>query len=249
MSLPLHPALTLTLSGWVNRHQQSVIEYLQAENRALREQLASRRLRWTDAQRRRLAEKAKTVGRDALGQLGTIVTPDTLLRWYRKLVAAKYDGSCVRRGKPGRPRTRQSIAELVTDMARGNPSWGYTRIRGALYNLGHEGGRNTIKRVRCFSITASSPRPNAADGLPGARSSNHISAPSRECASGCAWPQTQESRLRTCPATGLFLLLSCRRDWFRNRTVCQFAAPWGHPFAGSWGQGGSRNDRAEDWHI
>ena len=139
--------LALTVAGWVNRHQQSVIEYLQAGNRALREQLAPRRLRWSDAQRRRLAERAKVVGRDVLHQLGTIVTPDTLLRWYRRLVAEKYDGSHARRRKPGRPRTRQSIAALVTEMARGNPSWGYTRLRGALYNLGHDVARTTIKRV------------------------------------------------------------------------------------------------------
>jgi len=80
--------LALTLAGWVNRHQKSVIEYLQAENRSPREQLGPKRLRWTDAQRRRLAEKAKAVSRDGLDQLGPIVTPDTLLRWYRRLGAA-----------------------------------------------------------------------------------------------------------------------------------------------------------------
>jgi len=137
--------LVLMLAGWVNRHQQSVIEYLQAENRALCEQLGPRRIRWTDEQRRRLAEKAKAVGRDALMQLGSISAPDTLLRWYRKLVAAKYDGSA-RRG-PGRPRVKQSITELVVEMARSCPSWGTTRIRGALHNLGHDVARNTIKNT------------------------------------------------------------------------------------------------------
>jgi|GEM_PF-2109850 len=95
--------LLFIFAGWVNRHQQAVIEYLQAENQSLREQLGKKRIRWTDAQRRRLAEKAKAIGRSALRQLGTVVTPDTLLRWYRNLVAAKYDGS-KQRG-PGRPRT------------------------------------------------------------------------------------------------------------------------------------------------
>ena len=108
--------LLLTLSGWVNRHQQAVIEYLQAENHALREQLGPKRIRWTDAQRLLLATKAKAIGRGALKQLGTIVTPDTLLRWYRKLVAAKYDGSA-KRG-PGRPRTDKSVAELIVEMAQ-----------------------------------------------------------------------------------------------------------------------------------
>ena len=117
--------LVLMFAGWLNRHQQSAIEYLQAENRALREQLGPKRIRWTDEQRRRLAEKAKAVGRDALKQLGAIVTPDTLLRWYRKLVAAKDDGS-TKRG-PGRPRVKQSIPLLVVEMARSCPTWGTTR--------------------------------------------------------------------------------------------------------------------------
>ena len=64
------------------------MEYLQAENRSLREQLGKKRIRWTDAQRHRLAEKAKAIGRSGLRALDTIVTPDTLLRWYRNLVAA-----------------------------------------------------------------------------------------------------------------------------------------------------------------
>jgi putative transposase len=88
---PMNPHLQfllVMLAGWVNRHQQTVIEYLRAENQGLREQLGKGRLRWTDEQRRRLAEKAKAVGRSALSELGAIVTPDTLLRWYRNLVAA-----------------------------------------------------------------------------------------------------------------------------------------------------------------
>ncbi len=107
--------LLLTISGWINRHQQSVVEYLRAENRALRQQLGPKRIRWTDTQRRLLAEKARAVGRRALAELGPVVTPDTLLRWYRKLVAAKYDGTA-KRG-PGRPRTKPRIAEVVVTMA------------------------------------------------------------------------------------------------------------------------------------
>jgi hypothetical protein len=137
--------ILFTFSGWVNRHQQAVIEYLQAENQARREQLGKQRIRWTDAQRRRLAERAKAVGRAALHQLGTVVTPDTLLRWYRNLVAAKYDGS--KQSGPGRPPTKLDIVSLVVRMAKENPSWGYTRLRGALRNLGHDVARNTIKRI------------------------------------------------------------------------------------------------------
>ena len=75
----------------------AVIEYLLAENQSLREQLGNRRIRWIDAQRWRLAEKAKAIGRSVLASLGTVVTPDTLLRWYRNLVAAKYSSICTRR--------------------------------------------------------------------------------------------------------------------------------------------------------
>jgi len=87
----------------------------------------------------------RKVGRRRLFDVGPIVTPDTLLRWYRRLVARKYDGSSTRR--PGRPKTAAEIERLVLTMARENLSWGYTRIGGALYNLGHEIARSTIKRM------------------------------------------------------------------------------------------------------
>jgi len=146
--------LMLIFAGWVNRHQQEVIEYLQEENRVLREQLGGKRLRFTDRQRRRLAVKAKEIaaggarkrcvaerlrGRKRLFAITTLVTPDTLFRWYRELIAKKYDGSKNRR--PGRPRTEADIEELVVRMrprearlahrelrslvARDNPRWGY----------------------------------------------------------------------------------------------------------------------------
>jgi putative transposase len=133
------------VAGWVNRGQQHVIDYLVEENRVLREQLGGRRLRLTDVQRRRLAVRAKALGRKALLGIACIVTPDTLLRWYRRLVARKYDGS-QRRG-PRRPPTRAALAELVVKMASENSGWGYTRIRGAMRNLGHELARSTIKRI------------------------------------------------------------------------------------------------------
>jgi putative transposase len=137
--------LILTTAGYLNQKQEDVIEYLKEENRDLREHLGNRRVRFTDAQRRRLAERGKKIGRHALAQVAGIVTPDTILRWYRKLIAKKYDGSASR--KRGRPKTPNEIAELVVTMANDNPKWGYTRIRGALANLGHEIGRNTVKRI------------------------------------------------------------------------------------------------------
>jgi putative transposase len=137
--------LLLLFAGWANRQQRDIIDYLKEENRILREQLPAKRIRFTDNQRRPLAAKGKALGRKALRELGCIVTPDTILRWYRKLVAQKYDGS-MKRG-PGRPRTAERIRELAVSMARSNPTWGYTRIRGALRNVGHVVGRNTIKRI------------------------------------------------------------------------------------------------------
>jgi transposase InsO family protein len=111
----------------------------------LRGQLGGKRLLFTDGQRRRLAAKAKAIGRKGLFEIGTLVTPDTLLRWYRRLIAKKYDGSKSR--TVGRPKTALEIEQLIIRMVGDNPSWGYTRIRGALRNLGHEVGRNTIKRI------------------------------------------------------------------------------------------------------
>ena len=118
--------LMLMFVGWVNRSQQEVIEYLQAEIRVLREQVGKDRILFTDGQRRRLATKANVIGRRRLFALGTTVTPDTLLRWYRQLIAKKYDGSTAR--KSGRPKTAADIEKLILDMASNNPGWGYMRI-------------------------------------------------------------------------------------------------------------------------
>ena len=125
--------LVLMVAGWLNRRQEDLIDDLREENRVLREQLEDRRLRLTDAQRRRLAVRAKKLGRRALREVAGIVTPDTILRWYRQLIAKKYDGSG-RRGR-GRAMTPAQVAELVVRMAVDNPRWGCTRIRGALGNL------------------------------------------------------------------------------------------------------------------
>ena len=137
--------LVVAVAGWINQQQRDVIDYLQEENRVLREHIPARRLRFTDGQRRRVAAKAKTLGRRALGELETLVTPDTLLAWHRRLIARKYDGSH-RRG-PGRPRVMAEIRQLIVRMATENRDWGYTRIRGALSNLGHDVSRGAIATV------------------------------------------------------------------------------------------------------
>ncbi len=137
--------LLVMFAGWVNRRQLEVIEYLKEENRILREQLGDGRPRFTDDQRRRLAAKGRRLGRRVLDELAGLVTPETILRWYRELIATKYDGRA--RRPTGRSATASAIRELVCKLASENPSWGYTRIRGALSNLGHAVGRNTIKRI------------------------------------------------------------------------------------------------------
>ena len=142
---PALQVLVLTFAGWVNRHQDDLIAYLREENRVLREHLGPRPLRRTDAQRRRRAVRGQKLGRRVWMQVAGIVTPDTILRWYRRLIAQTYDGSA-RRGR-GRPMTRRDVAALVVRMAVENPQWGYTRIRGALSNLGHEIARTTVKRI------------------------------------------------------------------------------------------------------
>jgi putative transposase len=135
----------IAVAGWMNQHQLQIIDYLREENRVLREQLGGQRVRFNDDQRRRLAAKAKGLGRRLLAEVATIVTPETLLAWHRKLIANKYDGTAQR--GPGRPRTAVDIEKLVVRLAEENRGWGYRRIQGALSNLGHEIARSTIAEI------------------------------------------------------------------------------------------------------
>src|SRR5256714_7660817 len=138
--------LIAMIAGWLQRHQQHVIAYLQEENRVLKAHLGGRRLRLTDTDRRRLAALAHPLGRKCLHEVATLVTPDTLLRWYRQLIARKFDGSTQRR-QLGRPRVTEEVEYLVMRMAEGNPRWGYRRIQGALANLGHQIDTLTVRNI------------------------------------------------------------------------------------------------------
>ena len=129
----------------MNQQHQQAIDYLREENRVLREQLGGCRLRFTDDQRRRLAVKAKGLGRRALSELATIATPETLLAWHRKLITRKYDGTASR--GPGRPPIEAETESLVVKMAVENRDWGYTRIVGALSNLGYNLARGTVANI------------------------------------------------------------------------------------------------------
>jgi transposase len=137
--------LAAWLAVWFQRSLQQQVDYLMAENRILKEKLGDRKLDLTNADRRRLAVLGKELGRKLLAKVATLATADTILRWYREQVANKYDGS-KHRG-PGRPRKAEEIVELVLRMVRENESWGYTRVKGALKNLGYTIGRSTIKRI------------------------------------------------------------------------------------------------------
>jgi transposase InsO family protein len=138
--------ILVSLAGWMNRQQQHMIEYLQEEIRVLKEQQGDGRPIVTDEQRVRLARKAKRIRFGRLSDIANLVTPQTLLKWHRKLIAKKYDSSGVRR-KVGRPPTAEELRDLVVKMAEENRGWGYTRIRGALANLGHDIGRGTIADI------------------------------------------------------------------------------------------------------
>jgi putative transposase len=152
--------LLLLFSGLVNRKQAKIIDYLREENRVLRELLGKRRLRLDDRQRARLAARAKALGRSALEALATIVTPDTLLRWHRQLVAAKWTRS--RAGRVGRPPVMATIRDLTLRMARENSGWGYTRIVGALANVGHEVARTTVAKIlKAAGIAPAPERPTS----------------------------------------------------------------------------------------
>jgi hypothetical protein len=108
------------LTGWLDRREREAIAYLIEENRLLRRQLGTRRLRLTDDDRRRLAARAYRVGRAALRGIATIATPDTLLRWHRQLIARKWTYG----RKPGRRGVWLEIRRLVVRMAEENPTWG-----------------------------------------------------------------------------------------------------------------------------
>ena len=144
MNTPLQ-MFVMMLAGWVNEQQRAVHAYLKEENRVLRELHGHKRLRFSADQRKRLAAKGHALGRRVLREFEPIVTPDTILRWHRELIARKYDGSAMR--GPGRPLVGKEIRALVVRMASENEGWGYTRLVGELSNLGHRVSRSTVRRI------------------------------------------------------------------------------------------------------
>lgn len=149
MRLLLQPwhLLVIALAGWMNRQFEAALEFQRAEIQVLLEVVGKKRLLLNDDQRRRLALKGKLLGRKALSELATIVTPDTILRWHRELIAEKWNYADRRRNRRGRPPVSDEVRELVLRMARENPTWGYDRIQGALANVGHEISDATVGNI------------------------------------------------------------------------------------------------------
>jgi putative transposase len=133
------------ITGMVNQRLLLQCEYLAAENRILRSQLPTR-LRLSDEQRSTLAEIGKRLGRKYLAEVACVAKPATILAWYRRLIAQKFDGS-KQRSYPGRPRISSEMEALIVRMARENSGWGYDRIVGAVTNLGHDISAQTVGNV------------------------------------------------------------------------------------------------------
>jgi transposase InsO family protein len=133
------------VTGTVDQGLLARNEYLAAENRILKAHLKGRP-KLSDAERATLGEIGHRLGRKVLGDVATVAQPDTILAWYRKLVARKFDGSKARQG-PGRPRIKREVEQLIVRMASENRDWGYDRIVGALANLGFEVSDQTVGNV------------------------------------------------------------------------------------------------------
>jgi transposase InsO family protein len=133
------------VTGTVDQELLARNEYLAAENRMLKAQLQGR-LKLSDAERATLGEIGHRLGRKVLAEVATVARPDTILAWYRKLVARKFDGSKARRG-PGRPRVNREVEQLIVRLASENRDWGYDRIAGALANLGYMISDQTVGNI------------------------------------------------------------------------------------------------------
>ena len=133
------------ITGTVDQELLLRNEYLATENLILRAQIKGRLL-LSEAEKKTLADIGYRLGRKALEDVANAAKPDTVLGWYRKLVACKFDGSKARR-YPGRPRVERGLEQLVVRMATENRDWGYDRIVGALANLGHALSDETVGNI------------------------------------------------------------------------------------------------------
>ena len=138
---PVH-ALGLMLAGWLSREQAKEIEFLRKNVRVLLSHFEGR-IVLTDDDRASLAVLGKALSRKQLEENSFIVQPETILRWHRNLVAAKWTYKA--KSNPNRVGLMKTIKALAVKFAIENPSWGYDRIQGALKNIGHVVCPNTVK--------------------------------------------------------------------------------------------------------
>jgi putative transposase len=139
------PRLLAYITGRVDQELLLRNEYLAAENRILRTKIKGR-LQLSNGEKSTLAEIARRLGRKALAEIAMVAKPDTILRWFRKLVARKFDGSRFR-PSVGRPRVDPALENLIVRLARENSTWGYDRIVGAITNLGHTVSDQTVGNI------------------------------------------------------------------------------------------------------
>jgi putative transposase len=133
------------ITGSVDQELLLRNEYLVTENRILRQQITGR-IHLNDGERKALADIAHRLSKQALQEIATLVKPDTLLAWHRKLVAKKFDGAQHRRA-PGRPKIDKELEALIVRLAQENRSWGYDRLAGALHHLGYTISAQTIGNI------------------------------------------------------------------------------------------------------
>ena len=135
------------LAGMLDKQTQLAIEYLREENKVLRDKIGTKRIILNKFQKRRLAIKAKALHKNVLADVGTLFSPDTLLRWYRDMVARKYDGDANRNPQGGRPRVSQEIIDLILWFKRDNKGWGSRKIHGYIKYLGFKVSRSAVQNI------------------------------------------------------------------------------------------------------
>jgi Homeodomain-like domain len=187
------PFLIAMLATWIGRHQDHVIAYLHEENRILKAKPKRKRIPLTDTERRRLAVLAHPIDRKPLKDISTIATPDTLQRWYRRLVAQTPSRKPLGKS-PGRPCVAMEIEQFVVRMATENPRWGYRRIQGALSNLGYHINNTTVRNIL---------------------RRHHIDPAPIRGKAGVSWAQFVTLHLDVLEASGVFATswLRVRRPW------------------------------------
>ena len=181
-------------------------EYLATENRILRNQITGR-VRLTDGERKTLATNGQKLGKQALQEVATIVKPDTILAWHRRLVAQKFDGSAQRK-TPGRPMIAPELEALVVRLAKEDRSWGYDRIVGALANLGYTLSDQTVGNIlKRHGIPPAPERKVAYLGL-----ADNSRGPLLSCLRGLSPPVGRSRNRLSAPYAALLSCLSTHRS-------------------------------------